>query len=190
MINTITQHADHDHDRARPTAEWLEDQDVVDQVDQQHQHDADDCAICVILFAGLSPRRTAMAAPTGGGGPPRKPLPRKKIPANLRSLARGHTELWRPGARRDRVSQAARTTAPARARPPCILLDRGWGKPRADAHRRGRRGQDQGGHPPHRRGSRCAACHRCCTDRGGQREMTMPQRFLASNLRTRRELLR
>ena len=26
-------------------------------------------------------------------GPPRKPLPRKKIPANLRSLARGHTEL-------------------------------------------------------------------------------------------------
>ena len=34
-----------------------------------------------------------MAALTGGGYPPRKPLPRKKIPANLRSLARGHTEM-------------------------------------------------------------------------------------------------
>ena len=28
-----------------------------------------------------------------GVGPPRKQLPRKKIPADLRSLARGHTEL-------------------------------------------------------------------------------------------------
>ena len=28
-----------------------------------------------------------------GGGLPRKPLPRKKIPADLRSLARAHTAL-------------------------------------------------------------------------------------------------
>ena len=34
-----------------------------------------------------------MLAPTGGDSPPRKPLPRKRIPADLRSLARGHTEL-------------------------------------------------------------------------------------------------
>src|SRR4051794_23752336 len=28
-----------------------------------------------------------------GGDPPRKPLPRKKVPADLRSLARSHTEM-------------------------------------------------------------------------------------------------
>ena len=34
-----------------------------------------------------------MPAQQEGVGPPRSPLPRKKIPADLRSLARGHTAL-------------------------------------------------------------------------------------------------
>ena len=75
----------------------------------------------------------------------------------------------------------------ARVQAANILLDRGWGKPPQAHTGEDGRGQHPRGHPPHRRGSRCATCHRCCTDRGGRREMTMPQRFLASTLRTRRE---
>jgi hypothetical protein len=53
-------------------------------------------------------------------------LPRKKIPADLRSLARGHTELcikMLAGI----VSQETITPA-ARVAAAGILLDRGWGK--------------------------------------------------------------
>ena len=61
-----------------------------------------------------------------GGDLPRKPLPRKKIPTDLRSLARGHTELCIKVlagiVSQEAVPPAARVTAAG------ILLDRGWGK--------------------------------------------------------------
>ena len=61
-----------------------------------------------------------------GGGLPRKPLPRKKIPADLRSLARGHTELCIKVlagiVSQEAVPPAARVSAAG------ILLDRGWGR--------------------------------------------------------------
>ena len=60
-----------------------------------------------------------------GVGSPRKQLPRKKIAAKLRSLARGHTELCikvLAGIAHNSTSDAARVMA-ANA-----LLDRGWGK--------------------------------------------------------------
>src|SRR4051794_28689487 len=59
---------------------------------------------------------------------PRKPLARKKIPADIRSLCRSYTaESVRPLAaiaRQPEFSPSARVQAIA------ILLDRGWGKPR------------------------------------------------------------
>src|SRR6187401_3355470 len=62
-----------------------------------------------------------------GVGPPRKHLPRKRLPADLRSLARGHTELCirvlAGIVSQEAVPPAARVTAAG------ILLDRGWGKP-------------------------------------------------------------
>jgi hypothetical protein len=62
-----------------------------------------------------------------GVGPPRKYMPRKKIPTDLRSLARGHTELCikvlAGMLSQEAVPAAARVSAAA------ILLDRGWGKP-------------------------------------------------------------
>jgi hypothetical protein len=66
-----------------------------------------------------------------GVGPPRKYLPRKKIPADLRSLARGHTELCIK-VLAGIVSQEA-VPAAARVAAAGILLDRGWGKP-AQSH--------------------------------------------------------
>jgi hypothetical protein len=53
-------------------------------------------------------------------------LPRKKIPADLRSLARGHTELCIK-VLAGIVSQEA-SPAAARVSAAGILLDRGWGK--------------------------------------------------------------
>ena len=57
---------------------------------------------------------------------PRKPLPRKKIPTDLRSLARGHTELCirvlAGIVSQEAVPPAARVSAAG------ILLDRGWGR--------------------------------------------------------------
>jgi hypothetical protein len=73
-----------------------------------------------------------------GVGPPRKPLPRKKIPANLRSLARGHTELC-VKVLAGIVSQEA-VPAAARVSAAGILLDRGWG--RAPQHHAGEDGKD------------------------------------------------
>ena len=53
-------------------------------------------------------------------------MPRKKIPADLRSLARGHTELCIKVlaglVSQDAVPPAARVSAAG------ILLDRGWGR--------------------------------------------------------------
>jgi hypothetical protein len=61
-----------------------------------------------------------------GVDPPRKPLPRKKIPPNLCSLARGHTELCIKVlagiVSQEAIPPAARVSAAG------ILLDRGWGK--------------------------------------------------------------
>jgi hypothetical protein len=57
---------------------------------------------------------------------PRKHLPRKKIPADLRSLARGHTELCIK-VLAGIVSQEA-VPAAARVSAAGILLDRGWGR--------------------------------------------------------------
>ena len=61
-----------------------------------------------------------------GVGPPRKHLPRKRLPADLRSLARGHTELCiksLAGIAQNGQSEMARVAAAT------ALLDRGWGKP-------------------------------------------------------------
>ena len=64
-----------------------------------------------------------------GVDPPRKYLPRKTIPADIRSLARGHTELCIKVlagiVSQEAVPPAARVSAAG------ILLDRGWGKPRS-----------------------------------------------------------
>ena len=61
-----------------------------------------------------------------GVGSPRKPLPRKRLPADLRSLARGHSELCIKVlagiVSQEAVPPAARVAAAG------ILLDRGWGK--------------------------------------------------------------
>ncbi|MET4182062.1 hypothetical protein ABIB94_004166 [Bradyrhizobium sp. JR7.2] len=61
-----------------------------------------------------------------GVGSPRTPLPRKKIPSDLRSLARGHTALCIKVlagiVSQETVPPAARVAAAG------ILLDRGWGK--------------------------------------------------------------
>jgi hypothetical protein len=58
-------------------------------------------------------------------------LPRKKIPADLRSLARGHTELCIKVlagiVSQETIPPAARVSAAG------ILLDRGWGRP-AQSH--------------------------------------------------------
>jgi hypothetical protein len=67
-----------------------------------------------------------MPAQQEGVDPPRKPLPRKKLPADLRSLARGHTELCIKVLAgimsQEAVPPAARVSAAS------VLLDRGWGK--------------------------------------------------------------
>ena len=66
-----------------------------------------------------------MAAPTGGGSPPHKQLPRKRIPADLRSLARSYTDHainTLAGIAQNGQSEMARVAAS------CALLDRGWGK--------------------------------------------------------------
>ena len=61
-----------------------------------------------------------------GVGSPLKYLPRKKIPADIRSLARGHTELCIKVlagiVSQEAVAPAARVSAAG------ILLDRGWGR--------------------------------------------------------------
>jgi hypothetical protein len=57
---------------------------------------------------------------------PRKPLPRKKIPSDLRSLARGHTALCI----KVLAGIVSQETVPAAARVSAAsaLLDRGWGR--------------------------------------------------------------
>ena len=61
-----------------------------------------------------------------GVGPPHKHVPRKRIPADLRSLARGHTALSikvLAGIAQNGQTDAARVAAAT------ALLDRGWGRP-------------------------------------------------------------
>ena len=61
-----------------------------------------------------------------GVGSPRKYMPRKKIPSDLRSLARGHTALCIKVlagiVSQEAIPPAARVSAAG------ILLDRGWGR--------------------------------------------------------------
>jgi hypothetical protein len=61
-----------------------------------------------------------------GVDPPRKPLPRKKIPSDLRSLARGHTELCIKVLAGIVSLEPALSAACVSAAG--ILLDRGWGR--------------------------------------------------------------
>jgi hypothetical protein len=86
-------------------------------------------AFCAIFRAGCG---LGACANRRGVGPPRKPLPRKTIPADLRSLARGHTELCIK-VLAGIVSQQAVPPA-ARVSAAGILLDRGWGKPQQDGN--------------------------------------------------------
>jgi hypothetical protein len=82
----------------------------------------------VTVLASLSPAPECgrdACADRRGVGQPRKQLPQKKTPANLRSLARGHTELCikvLAGIAQNSTSDAARVSAAA------LLLERGWGK--------------------------------------------------------------
>ena len=82
--------------------------------------------LCYIIRVIVAAPDGLMHAPTGGVDPPRKHLPRKKIPSDLRSLARGHTELCIK-VLAGIVSQEASPSA-ARVSAAGILLDRGWGK--------------------------------------------------------------
>ena len=68
-----------------------------------------------------------MPAPKEGVDQPRKSIPRKKIPTDLRSLARAHTELCI----KVLAGIASAEDAPPAARVSAAqaLLDRGWGKP-------------------------------------------------------------
>ena len=61
-----------------------------------------------------------------GVDPPRKPLPQKKIPQDLRSLARGYAEMC-VRTLAGIVSQEAIPPA-ARVSAASALLERGWGK--------------------------------------------------------------
>ena len=79
------------------------------------------CAISRIVI--VAPQDTCAKQE---GDPPRKPLPRKKIPADLKSLARGHTALCIK-VLAGIVSQEASPPA-ARVSAAGILLDRGWGR--------------------------------------------------------------
>jgi hypothetical protein len=72
-----------------------------------------------------APDADATCANRRGVGPPRKYLPRKKIPADLRSLARAHTEMSvkvLAGIAQNSTSDAARVSAVA------LLFERGWGR--------------------------------------------------------------
>jgi hypothetical protein len=82
------------------------------------------CYIIRVIVA--APDAGLMQHQQEGVDPPRKPLPRKKIPSDLRSLARGHTALCIK-VLSGIVSQEAAPPA-ARVTAAGILLDRGWGK--------------------------------------------------------------
>ena len=83
--------------------------------------------LCYIIRVIVAAPDTRCLRQQEGVGSPRKPLPRKTIPADLRSLARGHTELCIKVlagiVSQEAVPPAARVSAAG------ILLDRGWGKP-------------------------------------------------------------
>jgi hypothetical protein len=82
------------------------------------------CASSVLYYS--RDRRRAVCLRQTGGGPPRKPLPRKKIPADLRSLARCHTEM---GVKVLAGIASAEDAPPAaRVAAVALLFDRGWGK--------------------------------------------------------------
>jgi hypothetical protein len=72
-----------------------------------------------------------MPAPTGGGYLPRKSFPRKKVPADIRSLCQAYTH---EGIRvLASIMRLPEHPAAVRVAAATALLDRGWGKP-AQAH--------------------------------------------------------
>jgi hypothetical protein len=80
----------------------------------------------VILVIVAAPGAGAMPAPTGGGTQPVKPLPAKRIPADIRSLCRAYTAE----AVRSLAAIMRQVDAPpgARIQAIAVLLDRGWGR--------------------------------------------------------------
>ena len=68
-----------------------------------------------------------MPASTGRGYVPRKPLPRKKIPADIRSLRRAYAD---EGVRHlAAIMRQPEFPPSARLQAIAILFDRGWGRP-------------------------------------------------------------
>jgi hypothetical protein len=89
--------------------------------------DSVSCAGRAPFVLDMRMTRSAGRRQQEGVGSPRTPLPRKKIPTDLRSLARGHTALC-VKVLAGIVSQEA-VPAAARVAAAGILLDRGWGRP-------------------------------------------------------------
>ena len=85
------------------------------------------CAIYMIHVSDCRPRRIRDAYANRRGDPPRKPLPAKRVPAQIRSLCRAYTgEAVRSLAA---IMRQADAPPGARIQAIAILLDRGWGKP-------------------------------------------------------------
>ena len=81
--------------------------------------------MCYIIRV-MSPRRTRDACANRRGYPARKPLPRKKIPTDIRSLCRAYTD---EGVRVLASIMRQPEHPPAvRVQAASILLDRGWGR--------------------------------------------------------------
>ena len=92
------------------------------EIDRSHQVSAR--PLCYIIRV-MSPRRTRDAA-NRRGYPTRKPLARKKIPADIRSLCRAYTD---EGVRVLASIMRQPEHPPAvRVQAASILLDRGWGR--------------------------------------------------------------
>jgi len=84
----------------------------------------DACLMCYIIRV-MSPRRTRDAA-NRRGYPTRKPLARKKIPADIRSLCRAYTD---EGVRvLASIMRQPEHPPAARVQAAIALLDRGWGR--------------------------------------------------------------
>ena len=138
----------------QPSSRAAPSRDAVDQVDRADEHQID-ARRCVRLFAWIvGAPDTRMLFQQGGVGSPRKQLPRKRIPADLRSLARGHTDLSiksLAGIAQNGQSEMARVATYVRA------VGSRLGQGTAGTHCRERRRLDPRGDPAHRYRSRQAA---------------------------------
>ena len=92
------------------------------EIDRSHQVSAR--PLCYTIRVSL--RRTRWACADRRGYPARKPLPRKKIPADIRSLCRAYTD---EGVRVLASIMRQPEHPPAvRVQAAVALLDRGWGR--------------------------------------------------------------